>query len=393
MALETTFTDIGLSDILNVAARKKDEGERAVQIFCTNTEEGIDITYTYEKGNVVSNYRVRGITEEDSVPSVQRLFLGMFPFENEAADLFGVHIEGMVLDFAGNFYQLAQKAPMTIISPAQKAAREKAKKQAAAKAAKAKAAAASSPEVKAASDTTAPASSGEQAPSAAQPSSSALGWRGKTPEGVDALIAEKGLSSDAAQRVREGAAKYRARFQEEAGPDAKAQSEPQAASNVQTASQHEAEGGEAQATYMSPILPAAMAEPTTDMVLDEFIGRMPEDARERVRRAIREKEERDGHPLGSQFDTVAPDATLQPKPVTVKIEPEAQGAPRVPSAMPVASTRSVVEEFAGRMAPEDAAAVERAIKAKEERDRHPYGNDGFPPTSAGADSENGKDGE
>lgn len=136
MALQTVFNDIELGDLLNVANRKKREGWRAVQVLCTNTEEGIDMTYAFEKENILENYRIRGITRETTVPSLQGMFLGLFPFENEAADLFGVHVEGMVLDFAGQFYQLAAKAPMTIISPEQKAAREKARKAAAAKAAK-----------------------------------------------------------------------------------------------------------------------------------------------------------------------------------------------------------------------------------------------------------------
>jgi hypothetical protein len=136
MALQTVFNDIELGDLLNVANRKKREGWRAVQVLCTNTEEGIDMTYAFEKGNILENYRIRGIAQETTVPSLQGMFLGLFPFENEAADLFGVHVEGMVLDFAGQFYQLAAKAPMTIISPEQKAAREKAKRAAAAKAAK-----------------------------------------------------------------------------------------------------------------------------------------------------------------------------------------------------------------------------------------------------------------
>ena len=42
----------------------------------------------------------------------------------------------LAIDFEGNFYQLANEAPMTILSPEQAAAREKAKKAAAVKAAK-----------------------------------------------------------------------------------------------------------------------------------------------------------------------------------------------------------------------------------------------------------------
>lgn len=51
-------------------------------------------------------------------------------------------ISDIAIDFGGNFYALSQKEPMTIISPEQKAAREKAKKLAAAKAAKERQAAA-----------------------------------------------------------------------------------------------------------------------------------------------------------------------------------------------------------------------------------------------------------
>ena len=61
-----------------------------------------------------------------------------FVFENEAHDLFGAEIEGIAIDFGGKFYHVAQSEPMTVISPAQKAAREKAEKLAAAKAAKEK---------------------------------------------------------------------------------------------------------------------------------------------------------------------------------------------------------------------------------------------------------------
>ena len=71
------------------------------------------------------------------VPSISDLFLAAFVFENEIHDLFGVTVEGIAIDFEGSFYQLANEAPMTILSPEQAAAREKARKVAAAKAAKA----------------------------------------------------------------------------------------------------------------------------------------------------------------------------------------------------------------------------------------------------------------
>lgn len=142
MALETTFQDIALPDLLTTAAHKKEEGWRCVQMLCVNTEAGIDLTYSFMKDNLIANYQIRGVQKGTEVPSIQGMFLGVFPFENEAHDLFGVNVTGMALDFGGQFYQVAAKEPMTIISPEQKAAREKAAKIAAAKAAKAAQAAA-----------------------------------------------------------------------------------------------------------------------------------------------------------------------------------------------------------------------------------------------------------
>lgn len=142
MAIDQHFQDIQLSELRAIAQRRNAEGWRAVQTHCVNAEEGIDITYTFEREGIYENFRIRGVQKTDEVPSLQDMFLGLFPFENEAHDLFGVNMTGMVLDFQGAFYDLAMKEPMTIISPEQKAAREKAAKIAAAKAAKAKAAAA-----------------------------------------------------------------------------------------------------------------------------------------------------------------------------------------------------------------------------------------------------------
>lgn len=136
MATIEQFFDIQLADLMPLANRKKADGWRAVQLFCTNTEDGIDMSYTFNKEGVWENYRIKGITKDTVVPSIQRLYFGMFPFENESADLFGVKFEGMVLDFAGKFYNVAENEPMTFISPEQQVAKEKAKKAAAAKAAK-----------------------------------------------------------------------------------------------------------------------------------------------------------------------------------------------------------------------------------------------------------------
>jgi hypothetical protein len=106
-------------------------------MHCVTTDNGIDLTYTFDQDGVMENYRVRGVQESVDVPSLQPFFISLFPFENEANELFGVNIVNMKIDFGGHLYALAQSKPMTIISPAQKAAKDKAAKIARAKAAKA----------------------------------------------------------------------------------------------------------------------------------------------------------------------------------------------------------------------------------------------------------------
>ncbi len=141
MALETAFVPLTVEGITSLAAEKKAEGWRFVQLLAVNTEDGIDLVYSYMKGNLLENHEIKGVQKGTVVPSITDWFLEAFVFENETHDLFGVDIKDIAIDFGGNFYALAQKEPMTIISPAQQAAREKAKKLAAAKAAKEKAAA------------------------------------------------------------------------------------------------------------------------------------------------------------------------------------------------------------------------------------------------------------
>ena len=77
-----------------------------------------------------------GVEADRRGASITDLYLEAFVCENEIHDLFDVAISDIAIDFGGMFYQLAEKAPMTVVSPEQLAAREKAKKIAAAKAAK-----------------------------------------------------------------------------------------------------------------------------------------------------------------------------------------------------------------------------------------------------------------
>ena len=127
MPLTTEFKTIAIADIPALSARKKGEGWRFVQVLAVNTEDGIDVQYSFMKDGLLENSTVKGLTKQDVIPSITDNFLAAFVFENEIHDLFGVNIEGIAIDFQGEFYSLSAREPMTIITPEQKEAREKAK--------------------------------------------------------------------------------------------------------------------------------------------------------------------------------------------------------------------------------------------------------------------------
>ena len=131
-----TFAPLKLGQVHDLAAARAAEGWRYVQILAVNTEEGIDLVYSYMKDGHLENFTVKAVQKTDVVPSITDVFLEAFVCENEIHDLYDVAIANIAIDFGGMFYQLSSKAPMTVVSPEQLAAREKAKKIAAAKAAK-----------------------------------------------------------------------------------------------------------------------------------------------------------------------------------------------------------------------------------------------------------------
>ena len=90
MALEAKFMEMGAGDILRCAQEHKAAGWRFVQLLCTNTDDGVDVQYSYMKDQLIENWTVKGVSKEDHLPSITGEFLAAFVFENESHDLFGV---------------------------------------------------------------------------------------------------------------------------------------------------------------------------------------------------------------------------------------------------------------------------------------------------------------
>ena len=175
----TEFVDVPLGELLTRVQTLKHQGMRFIQLCAEFPERGIGLLYTFydETCDNALNLCVE-VPEGAEVPSIQGLYFAAFSYENEAHDLFDVNFVNMKLDFGGHFFNLAETAPMTVISPEMKAEREKAAKLRAAKAAKEAKAAREAAEAKsaeraltedrAAADAAAVAAVNEMAPAAAK---------------------------------------------------------------------------------------------------------------------------------------------------------------------------------------------------------------------------------
>lgn len=150
------YTTVGIDGLLSHVQALKGVGARFVQMHAErNVDDGsYRLVYTFinvraaqehiaqDGSYAIENLVVEGIDQYQEIPSISSYYPAVFPFENEAHDLFGLAITDMQIDFKGFFYQVSTAEPMSVITPEVKAAREKAMKVRAAAEAKTRKAAA-----------------------------------------------------------------------------------------------------------------------------------------------------------------------------------------------------------------------------------------------------------
>lgn len=150
------YTTVGIEELLSHVQALKGVGARFVQMHAErNVDDGsYRLVYTFinvraaqehiaqDSSYAIEDLVVEGIDQYQEIPSISSYYPAVFPFENEAHDLFGLAITDMQIDFKGFFYQVSTAGPMSVITPEVKAAREKAMKVRAAAEAKARKAAA-----------------------------------------------------------------------------------------------------------------------------------------------------------------------------------------------------------------------------------------------------------
>lgn len=146
------YTTVGIDELLSHVQVLKGVGARFVQMHAERcVDDGLyRLVYTFidvraaqehiaqDGSYAIENLVVEGIDQYQEIPSISSYYPAVFPFENEAHDLFGLAITDMQIDFKGFFYQVSTAEPMSVITPEVKAAREKAMKVRAAAEAKAR---------------------------------------------------------------------------------------------------------------------------------------------------------------------------------------------------------------------------------------------------------------
>lgn len=227
------YTTVGIDELLSHVQALKGVGARFVQM---HTERNVDdgtyrLLYTFinvraaqeqiaQDGNyAIENLVVDGIDRYQEIPSISSYYPAVFPFENEAHDLFGLAITDMQIDFKGFFYQVSTAEPMSVITPEVKAAREKAMKVRAAAEAKARMAAAEKAAAAAAAAGEGAAGAGDVAGTAAQPAAAAGSDAQHDEAAAKAALKAAEMEAKLAAMDPEKAAKVRAALAAKAARD------------------------------------------------------------------------------------------------------------------------------------------------------------------------------
>ncbi|HOW63920.1 MAG TPA: NADH-quinone oxidoreductase subunit C [Candidatus Paceibacterota bacterium] len=106
-----TVECIAVESLLSRVRHLREAGYRLVQIGATRLPSQIEVTYSFDLEGELIHLRLVLASAEIIVPSISALYWCAFIYENEMHDLFGLQIDGMTIDFGGQFYQTAIQHP------------------------------------------------------------------------------------------------------------------------------------------------------------------------------------------------------------------------------------------------------------------------------------------
>ena len=111
MTQEQTLEMIAVEALLDRVRGLREKGFRLVQISATPLPDQLELTYSFDLDGRLSNLRLHLSAVEPRVPSISSIYGCVVLYENEMHDLFNIQVDGMAVDFHGNFYRTAMKYP------------------------------------------------------------------------------------------------------------------------------------------------------------------------------------------------------------------------------------------------------------------------------------------
>ncbi len=97
-------------DFFPNVVRKKMDGWSFAQMCAVRTEDGYELSYTFVNGPDMDTLRLE-LEKEEPIVSITQVYPCAFLQENEAAELFGVRIKGITMDYKHKLYRIDTETP------------------------------------------------------------------------------------------------------------------------------------------------------------------------------------------------------------------------------------------------------------------------------------------
>jgi ech hydrogenase subunit D len=111
MIEQQQYEEIAITDLEGKVKNQFEANARLIQICCTKTPAGLELSYSFDKDYQFTNYKIKFENNSLEIPSVSHIYPNAFLYENELHDLFGLDIKNISIDYKGKFYTTAIKNP------------------------------------------------------------------------------------------------------------------------------------------------------------------------------------------------------------------------------------------------------------------------------------------
>lgn len=96
--------------LLEMAVQKKMNGWRLAQICAVTVDDGYEMSYSFVKDQNMDTLRIY-LASKEPIISLTQIYPCAFLQENETAELFGVNIENITMDYKHKLYRIDEQAP------------------------------------------------------------------------------------------------------------------------------------------------------------------------------------------------------------------------------------------------------------------------------------------